>query len=58
MDNRERFQSFRIPIVVIPATISNNIPGTEFSLGADTALNVIVEVWSDLSLEIFALIFL
>ncbi|XP_046864101.1 ATP-dependent 6-phosphofructokinase, liver type-like [Xenia sp. Carnegie-2017] len=43
MDNRERFQSFRIPIVVIPATISNNIPGTEFSLGADTALNVIVE---------------
>lgn len=43
-DNRERFQAFRIPIVVIPATISNNVPGTEFSLGGDTALNVIVEV--------------
>ncbi|XP_028405982.1 ATP-dependent 6-phosphofructokinase, liver type-like [Dendronephthya gigantea] len=42
-DNRERFQAFRVPIVVIPATISNNVPGTEFSLGADTALNVIVE---------------
>ena len=42
-DNRDKFQAFRIPIVVIPATISNNVPGTEFSLGADTALNVIVE---------------
>ena len=46
-ENRGRFQAFRIPIVVIPATISNNVPGTEFSLGADTALNVIVEVRND-----------
>lgn len=29
---------------MIPATISNNVPGTEFSLGCDTALNEITEV--------------
>ena len=29
---------------VLPATISNNVPGTEFSLGADTALNEISEI--------------
>jgi len=31
---------------MIPATISNNVPGTEFSLGSDTALNEITEVSS------------
>ena len=31
-----------IPMVHIPATISNNIPATDFSIGSDTALNVIV----------------
>jgi len=31
---------------MIPATISNNVPGTEFSLGCDTALNEITEVSS------------
>lgn len=34
----------KIPIVVIPATISNNVPGSEFSLGADTAVNEITEI--------------
>lgn len=29
---------------MLPATISNNVPGTDLSLGADTALNAIVEV--------------
>lgn len=29
---------------MLPATISNNVPGTDFSIGADTALNAIVEV--------------
>lgn len=28
-------------MVVIPATISNNLPGTSISLGSDTALNEI-----------------
>lgn len=43
-ENRDKYPEFRIPIVVIPATISNNIPGTDFSLGADTALNEITEI--------------
>ncbi|XP_009866473.1 PREDICTED: ATP-dependent 6-phosphofructokinase, platelet type isoform X1 [Apaloderma vittatum] len=40
---RSRFEEFCIPICVLPATISNNVPGTDFSIGADTALNAIVE---------------
>ena len=41
---RDRFSAFKIPLVCIPATISNNVPGTDISLGSDTALNAIVEV--------------
>ena len=33
-------------MLLIPATMSNNVPGTWFSLGADTTLNVITEVSS------------
>ncbi|KAM7122161.1 ATP-dependent 6-phosphofructokinase, platelet type isoform X1 [Mycteria americana] len=40
---RSRFEEFCVPICVVPATISNNVPGTDFSIGADTALNAIVE---------------
>lgn len=36
------FPSLRIPMVVLPATISNNVPGTEYSLGSDTCLNELV----------------
>ncbi|MFN2188134.1 MAG: 6-phosphofructokinase, partial [Candidatus Promineifilaceae bacterium] len=36
------FPAFNIPIICIPATIDNNLPGTELSIGADTALNSIV----------------
>ena len=35
---------FCIPIMVLPCTISNNVPGSDFSLGADTALNEITDV--------------
>uniref|UniRef100_A0A915IUN5 6-phosphofructokinase n=1 Tax=Romanomermis culicivorax TaxID=13658 RepID=A0A915IUN5_ROMCU len=38
---RRDFPQLCIPICVIPATISNNVPGTAFSIGADTALNEI-----------------
>ncbi|CZT50662.1 probable 6-phosphofructokinase [Rhynchosporium secalis] len=31
-----------IPMVLLPATISNNVPGTEYSLGSDTCLNELV----------------
>ena len=41
---REKHPEFCVPLVVIPATISNNVPGTDFSLGADTALNEIADV--------------
>jgi 6-phosphofructokinase 1 len=43
-ENRNKFPEFRIPMVVLPATISNNVPGTEFSLGSDTALNEITQI--------------
>uniref|UniRef100_A0A672SX45 ATP-dependent 6-phosphofructokinase, muscle type-like n=1 Tax=Sinocyclocheilus grahami TaxID=75366 RepID=A0A672SX45_SINGR len=38
---REKFEELCIPLVVIPATVSNNVPGSDFSIGADTALNTI-----------------
>ncbi|XP_075308977.1 ATP-dependent 6-phosphofructokinase, platelet type isoform X5 [Odontesthes bonariensis] len=40
---RATFEEFCIPMCMLPATISNNIPGTNLSIGADTALNAIVE---------------
>jgi 6-phosphofructokinase 1 len=39
---REKYPSFRIPMVVLPATVSNNVPGTEYSLGSDTCLNTLI----------------
>jgi 6-phosphofructokinase 1 len=33
----------RIPIVCMPASINNDLPGSELSIGADTALNNIVQ---------------
>ena len=36
------YPAFAIPIVCIPASINNDLPGTEISVGADTALNTIV----------------
>lgn len=43
-DARTGYPAFRIPIVILPATISNNVPGTDFSLGSDTAINTITEI--------------
>lgn len=37
---RSRYPAFQIPIVAVPASIDNNLPGTELSVGSDTALNV------------------
>jgi 6-phosphofructokinase 1 len=39
---RNEFPAFDIPIVCLPATINNNLPGTDFSVGSDTALNIII----------------
>ncbi len=41
-DQRRNYPAFDIPMICLPATINNNLPGTELSVGADTALNVIV----------------
>jgi len=43
-ESRNKYPQFNIPMICIPATISNNVPGTEFSIGADTALNEIVKI--------------
>ena len=40
---RERYPAFKIPMICLPASIDNNLPGSELSIGADTALNAIVE---------------
>jgi 6-phosphofructokinase 1 len=42
-NERSNFLAFKIPIICLPASIDNNLPGTELSIGADTALNNIVE---------------
>ncbi|KAK5064368.1 hypothetical protein LTR84_000201 [Exophiala bonariae] len=39
---RAQYEAFKIPLVVLPATVSNNVPGTEYSLGSDTCLNTLI----------------
>lgn len=39
---KHKYPIFNIPKIVIPATVSNNVPGTEYSLGSDTCLNQLV----------------
>ncbi|HEY53898.1 MAG TPA: 6-phosphofructokinase [Caldilineae bacterium] len=34
--------ALKIPLILIPASINNNLPATEFAIGADTALNNII----------------
>uniref|UniRef100_A0A671EDJ0 Phosphofructokinase, muscle n=1 Tax=Rhinolophus ferrumequinum TaxID=59479 RepID=A0A671EDJ0_RHIFE len=41
MEGRKLYDELCIPFVIIPATVSNNVPGSDFSVGADTALNTI-----------------
>ncbi|KAI0359832.1 6-phosphofructokinase [Trametes cingulata] len=40
---RKHYPAFNIPMAHLPATISNNVPLTEFSLGSDTSLNALVD---------------
>ncbi len=37
------YSDFKVPFAGIPATIDNDIPGTDYCLGVDTALNMIRE---------------
>jgi 6-phosphofructokinase 1 len=44
MKSSYRFmQEFGIPVNVIPASIDNDIPGTDFTIGFDTAVNTALE---------------
>jgi len=43
LSQRDNFPAFNIPIICLPATIDNNLPGSELSVGTDTALNSIME---------------
>ncbi|GAB7351403.1 hypothetical protein MBLNU459_g2077t1 [Dothideomycetes sp. NU459] len=40
---RQHYGAFKIPMVVLPATVSNNVPGTEYSIGSDTCLNALID---------------
>ncbi|MDM8520378.1 6-phosphofructokinase [Anaerolineales bacterium HSG6] len=40
---QENYPAFNIPILCIPASINNNLPGSELSIGSDTAVNNIIE---------------
>jgi len=40
---RDRYPAFKIPMICLPTSIDNNLPASELAIGADTALNVIVE---------------
>ncbi|KWU44101.1 6-phosphofructokinase [Rhodotorula sp. JG-1b] len=40
---RDRYKALNIPLVHLPATISNNVPVTEWSIGSDTSINVLVD---------------
>ncbi|KXS17418.1 6-phosphofructokinase [Gonapodya prolifera JEL478] len=48
---RALYPAFCIPIIHLPATVSNNVPGTDYSLGSDTALNAIVEACDRIKLS-------
>ncbi len=40
---RAEDRALRIPIICVPASINNDLPGAGLSIGADTALNTIVQ---------------
>lgn len=41
---RDKYSELCVPMVMVPATVSNNIPGSDLSIGSDTALNAITDV--------------
>lgn len=41
---RGTYEELCVPMVMVPATVSNNVPGSDLSIGADTALNAITHV--------------
>ncbi|XP_078029102.1 ATP-dependent 6-phosphofructokinase, platelet type-like isoform X5 [Epinephelus lanceolatus] len=45
---RDKHNEFCVPMVMVPATVSNNIPGSDLSIGSDTALNAITDALESL----------
>ncbi|MDD5697637.1 MAG: 6-phosphofructokinase [Victivallaceae bacterium] len=44
IDEMDReYPDLDLPVVCVPASINNNLPGSELAIGADTALNTIVQ---------------
>lgn len=50
-EHRDQFEELKIPMCCVPATINNNVPGTEISIGADTAINAVVDSIDKLKLS-------
>ena len=48
---RDRYPAFNIPIVCVPASIDNNLPGSELSIGTDTAVNSTVSTLDAIKLS-------
>lgn len=40
--HQAEYPALQVPMLAIPASINNNLPGTDFAIGADSALNNIV----------------
>lgn len=40
---REQHPDLRVPVVCVPASVANDLPGADLAIGADTALNTVVE---------------
>lgn len=41
-DSRKTYPILNMPLICLPSTVSNNVPGTEYSLGSDTCMNILV----------------
>lgn len=37
------YKEYKMPVICIPGTIDNDLPGTDFTIGYDTATNTVVE---------------
>jgi 6-phosphofructokinase 1 len=48
---RPQHPEFNIPLLLLPASISNAVPGTEYSLGTDTCLNALITFTDTLRLS-------
>ena len=42
LQERDRYPGFQVPVICLPTTIDNNLPGSEMTIGTDTALGEIV----------------